>query len=77
MTIALLFASSAEAQSLFSNYQLLNLAENAHADQDKLQSLSSNGKKELANLDGKAPEAQSLASKATSTVMDGMKHFTS
>ena len=81
VTLALLFATSAEAQSLFKNYQLMNLAEDLEADQFDLESLSADDKKELQTLTDKiaTPEAQvqSLTSKATSTVMDGMKHFTS
>lgn len=47
VTLALLFASSAEAQSLFNNYQLMNLADDMDADLYDLESLSTADKKEL------------------------------
>jgi hypothetical protein len=58
VTLALLFATSAEAQSLFNNYQLMNLADDMDADQFDLESLSSADKKELQALDKESPDAQ-------------------
>ena len=91
LTIALLFASTAEAQSLFNNYQLMNLAQAQDFDlvgkNIELESLDVKEDltgKELEQLQAVPTEVaaaatvdpQSLTSKAASTVMDGMKHFT-